>query len=94
LVYYINIKGENMQFGDYAIIEQKRYGCKNEMYLHKVIGTLQSNTYVPVPVQTPAKEINHGDVVDVVACVCCGVSEREILRYRVEDVQKNETFKT
>ena len=73
-------------FGDYSIIEQKRYGAPNEMYIHKVIGTLRSNAYVDVPVQCPATETIHGGVVDVVACVCCGVSERQILRYRASDI--------
>ena len=73
-------------FGDYAIIEQKRYGVENEMYVHKVVGTLRSNSYVDVPVQSPAKETLHSEIVDVVACVCCGVSEREILRYQSRDI--------
>jgi len=78
---------QNIDFGDYIEIEQKRYGGDNEMYRHKVIGTLRSNTYVPVPVQSPAEEINHGNVVDVVSCVCCGVNERYVLRYKKSDVR-------
>ena len=77
-----------MEFGDYARIEMKRYGVKNEIYLHKVIGALSSNGYVDVPVHTPATETLHDEVVPVVACICCGVSEREVLRYRVKDVKK------
>jgi hypothetical protein len=76
-------------FGDYSIIEQKRYGAPNEMYIHKVIGTLRSNAYVDVPVQCPATETIHSGVVDVVACVCCGVSERQILRYRASDISQH-----
>lgn len=80
------------KFGDYCAIEQKRHVVKNEMYLHKVIGTLRSNSWVDVPVQTPATETIHGEITDVVACVCCGVAEREILRYRTSDVRpKNES---
>lgn len=75
-------------FGEYAIIEQKRYGVKNEMYIHKVIGTLSSNSYVDVPVQSPATETLHSKVVPVVACVCCGVDERTILHYRQSDIMK------
>lgn len=79
----------SLDFGDYAYIEQKRYGIDNEMYLHKVIGTFQSNTWVDVPVQSPATETIHGTcIVDVVACICCGVDERKVLRYRIEDVKK------
>lgn len=32
------------KFGDYAIIEQKRHGVPNEMFVHKVVGQLRSNT--------------------------------------------------
>ena len=76
-------------FGDYVRIEQKRYGGENEMYLHKVIGTLRSNAWVNVPVQSPATETTHDHSEDVVACVCCGVCEREILRYRASDCKPN-----
>jgi hypothetical protein len=74
-----------MNFGDYCYIEQKRHGAPNEMYHHKVIGRLQSTAWVDVPVQSPASETNHGEMVDVIACVCCGVSERNVLRYRTID---------
>ena len=84
---------KQLDFGDYALIEQKRFGADNEMYLHKVIGRLKSNTYVPVPVQTPAKEIIHKEIVDIVSCICCGVSERHALKYKETDVQKTNKFK-
>lgn len=70
-----------MKFGDYVKIEQWRYKMCNESYLHKVIGTLQSNSYVDVPVKLPRTETTHDKIIDVVACVCCGVNEREILNY-------------
>ena len=78
----------SFDFGDYCVIEQKRYGVANEMYTHKVVGALKSNTYVDVPVKCPAKETLHDEVVPVVACICCGVQEREVLYYRQCDVQK------
>ena len=77
-----------MDFGDYALIEQKRYGVPNEMYLHKVIGTLRSNAWVDVPVQTPATETLHPGSVDVVACICCGLDERRVLQYRFDDLRE------
>lgn len=80
----------DINFGDYVYIEQKRYGCENEMYLHKVINRLKSNCYVKVPVQIPAKEVNQGKIVDVVSCICCGVDETEVLKYRIKDVTKKE----
>lgn len=80
-------KTKTLDFGDYAIIEQKRHGVKNEMYQHKVIGRLRSNSYVPVPVQSPAKEVLHNEIVDVISCICCGVDERQALRYKLTDVK-------
>lgn len=74
-----------MIFGDYCHIEQKRHGAPNEMYQHKVIGRLRSNTWVDVPVQSPATETMHGYITDVIACICCGVQEREVRYYRAGD---------
>lgn len=76
----------NLDFGDYCTIEQFRYSPKNEYYLYKIIGRLQSNTYVDVPVRADRKEVLHDKIIDVVRCICCGVSETEVLKFRVEDV--------
>jgi hypothetical protein len=76
-----------LDFGDYVRIEQKRHGVANEIYHYKVIRKLRSNCWVEVPVQLPAKEVLHAETVDVVACICCGVNEREVLYYRVNDVR-------
>ena len=73
--------------GDHCLIEQQRYTGPNEMYLHKVIGTLKSNFYVDVPVESPPTETVHKVVVDVVSCVCCGIDERHAFRYRLSDVE-------
>lgn len=84
-------KEQTLDFGDFCVIEQKRHGGPNEKYIHKVIGRLQSNTWVDVPVQSPATETIHnvGNIlVDVVACICCGVQETEVRKYRIEDVKK------
>jgi len=83
-----NNGNNNLNFGDYVVIEQKRYGCDNEMYLHKVIGTSKSNHWVTVPVQTPAKEELRDEIREVVSCICCGVVEDKVLNYRIEDVKK------
>ena len=79
-------------FGDYCTIEQKRHGGPNEMYLHKVVGADgKSNTYVDVPVRSPALETLHpGELVDVARCVCCGIDERSILKYRTVDLRLRE----
>ena len=74
-------------FGDYVSIEMKRHGVPNESFTHKVIGLLESNTWVDVPVQEPAEESIHSEVVPVVACIVCGVVEDKVLKYRLEDVK-------
>lgn len=81
---------KKLDFGDYALIEQKRYGCNNEMFLHKVVGRLRSNSWVNVPVQTPATEKLQDSVEDVILCICCGVDETEVRRYKATDVKPNE----
>lgn len=78
---------ENLDFGDYALIEQKRYVGENEMFMYKVIGSGQSNCYVNVPVQSPPIEIIHDEIVDVVSCICCGIQETEVRKYRLIDVK-------
>jgi len=89
----INDKKPN--FGDYVLIEQKRYRGDNEFYLAKVIGRNFSNCYVNVPVdakQDGMKEVLHCKSVEVVSCVVCGVMETEIRKYRLCDVKKNELY--
>lgn len=76
------------KFGDYAIIEQKRHGVPNEMFVHKVVGQLRSNTWVDVPVQSPATETMHDEMEDVCLCICCGVDETEVRKYRVKDMRR------
>jgi hypothetical protein len=76
------------KFGDYCMIEQYRHENINEHYEHKVIGILQSTAWVEVPVIGYPKEINHDELVNVVACVTVGVSERQIFRYRSVDCIK------
>ncbi|MEJ0625096.1 hypothetical protein WDU42_19365 [Klebsiella pneumoniae] len=77
------------KFGDYAIIEQKRHGVPNEMFVHKVIDQLCSNTWVDVPVQSPATETMHDEMEDVCLCICCGVDQTEVRRYRVKDMRRH-----
>lgn len=76
-----------MDFGDYVLIEMKRHGAPNEFYLHKVIRTMQSNAYCPVPAQFPYEQTIHKKVVEVVCCICCGIAQDKVIQYRVEDVK-------
>lgn len=77
------------KFGDYAIIEQKRHGVPNEMFVHKVVDQLSSNSWVDIPVQSPATETLHDEMEDVCWCICCGVNETEVRKYRVKDMQRS-----
>ncbi|HFG4259513.1 TPA: hypothetical protein ACQ8OS_001747 [Klebsiella pneumoniae] len=77
------------KFGDYAIIEQKRHGVPNEMFVHKVVGQLRSNTWVDVPVRVPATETLHGEMEDICLCICCGIDETKVRRYRVKDMRRH-----
>jgi hypothetical protein len=82
---------KTLDFGDYCTIEQLRHVGKNERYIHKVINRLRSNTWVDVPVQSPATETLHDterDLEEVVSCICCGVDETIVRKYRVKDVKK------
>lgn len=74
-------------FGDYVMIEQKRFGVPNEMFMHKVIGRLGSNMYFDIPAATHLGMKHAGEVVDVVRVICCGIDETKVLTFRVEDVR-------
>ena len=74
-------------FGRYCTIEMKRYGVENEFYRHKVIGSLGSNTWVEVPIKSPATETMHNHVEEVINVIRCGVSEVKVYRVRLKDVE-------
>jgi len=78
-----------MKFGDYIIIEHKRYGDENARFVYKVIGCLKSNSYVDIPVEGLEEEKLHSEIVEVVACICCGINERDVYRFKKSDVKKN-----
>jgi hypothetical protein len=80
---------DKLDLGDYVIIEQKRFGVPNEFYIYKVVGPLESNCYVDVPVKTPAKETLHDELVPVVRCICCGISETKVLKFAEKDIKKH-----
>lgn len=83
-----------MDFGDYCLIEQKRYGCENEMFLYKVTrGGLRCNYWTGVPVDARQKEYVRGDVSDVIQAIKCGVDETRVETFRLEDVKPNTIFR-
>lgn len=77
---------KDIGFGDYVVIEQHRYGVPNEMFLYKVVGYMESNCYVTVPVHSVDGEKLQGKVVPVIACIRCGIDETKVQRFRLEDV--------
>ena len=79
---------KELDFGDYCIIEQKRYGVPNEHYQYKVIGRLESNTYRTVPVDARcADEFRGKEIVPVIRAICCGLLETRVETFRVADVR-------
>lgn len=76
---------EEFEFGDYVVVEQKRYGVPNEFYVHKVIGMLESNSWIDVPAQTGEGAKLHDTCEPVVSVICCGVDESKVVRYRAAD---------
>lgn len=88
----VSQKNADLDFGDYCLIEQNRFGADNEMYLHKVIGQLESNSYVDVPVTGTARETLHDKSAKVIRAITCGVEEKIALKYRIEDVKIDSRF--
>ena len=83
-------KTNDIDFGDYVQIEQHRYNSPNEMYIHKVVGALESNTYVDVPVRWDSEEKIHNKMEKVLNVICCGIDETKVFRVREKDCVKVE----
>lgn len=81
-------KTNDIDFGDYVQIEQHRYNSPNEMYIHKVVGALESNTYVDVPVRCGSEEKIHKGMEKVLRVICCGIDETKVFRVREKDCVK------
>jgi len=77
-----------LDFGDYCNIEQKRYGCDNQMYRYKVISSGKANYYRAVPVDGRAQHNSRGDMCGIVKAICCGISEDKIETFRICDVKR------
>jgi len=76
------------KFGDYVTVEQNRYGAPNEHFVHKVIGALESNSYIDVPITYPELPTLHNEVVPILRLICCGICEEKVIRVRVEDCRE------
>jgi len=84
---------ELLKFGDYVFIEMERHNIANEHYLHKVIRQSFSDVYVDVPARSQ-EEVIHDSAVPVVSCICCGVNETKVLKFRVDDVTLSNPLRT
>lgn len=80
------MKVEDLKFGDYCVIEQKRYGVDNEHYKYKVIGSGRANYYRGVPVDSNDVSIKSGEVCGIVKAICCGVCEEKVETFRLQDI--------
>ena len=81
---------EALRFGDYCIIEQKRYGVPNESFVYKVITRGVSNHWRSVPVDACNTEVvSGGSMEECVLCLCCGISEEDnkLEKFRCKDVK-------
>jgi len=84
----INIPKDDIDFGDYVLIEQKQYGAPNEMFQFKVVGSYQSNSYRDVPMDAvDCDKKFHPHVVDVLHVICCGIDETKVDTVRKADVK-------
>lgn len=85
----MDIQKENVDFGDYCLIEQKRHGVPNELYGYKVVNRLRSNTWIDVPVDTRNNKPNrHDEITDIVEVISCTAGCDVVERFRVSDLTR------
>ena len=78
---------QEIGFGDFCTIEQKRYVGPNEFYSYKVVGRKKSNVWSDVPVDASnRKETLHDYMDDVVTVVCNNLDDRTVYQFRVSDL--------
>ena len=74
-------------FGDFCTIEQKRYVGPNEFYSYKVVGRKKSNVWSDVPVDANNREATRHDYIDdVVTVICNNLDDRTVYQFRVSDL--------
>jgi hypothetical protein len=82
---------KGLDFGSYCTIEMFRHGADNEFYTHKVIGRLNSNAAIAVPIKYGIGGTGHEEIIgeEIVPClkvVCQGIDETKVFKVRVSDV--------
>ena len=74
-------------FGDFCTIEQKRYVGPNVFYSYKVVGRKKSNVWSDVPVDANNREETRHDYIDdVVTVICNNLDDRTVYQFRVSDL--------
>lgn len=74
-------------FGDFCTIEQKRYVGPNVFYSYKVAGRKKSNVWSDVPVDANNREETRHDYIDdVVTVICNNLDDRTVYQFRVSDL--------
>ena len=70
-------------FGLYAKIKQ---GASAEPHTYKIVGALESNSYVDIPIRCPETATIHEEVTPILRVIHCGICEEKVIRVAVKDV--------
>lgn len=79
-------------FGKYAKIAYGHAsypGYKQDYHIYKLIQRFRSNCYCDTPLtyQTEHNMYNHGEIVDVVNVIHCGIDESKVIRVALKDCE-------
>lgn len=83
-------KTNEIDFGDYVEIEMHRYHSDNEFFIHKVVGALESNTWIDTPLRHDSEPKIHAGMEKVLNVIQCGIDETKVIRVRESDCIKIE----
>ncbi|GKV66726.1 MULTISPECIES: hypothetical protein [unclassified Sporosarcina] len=83
-------RANTIDFGDYVEIEMHRYGAPNEMFLHKVVSALRSNTWIDTPLKWDSQPTIHPEIEPVLNVIQCGIDETKVIRVRQKDCKLRE----
>ena len=74
-------------FGKYCLIEMHNYYSPNELFIHKCVGLIRSNTFCDVPLVCGVGEVTHDHLEDVLLVIQCGIDESKVIRVPLKDVE-------
>lgn len=78
----------DIDFGDYVQIEMFRYNSPNELFVHKVVGVLESNAWIDAPLKWDSREVIHNQMETVLNVIQCGIDETTVIRVSQKDCKK------